>query len=99
MWFLEKNTIFSKYQSGFKKGGTTTDHLIRLQSFIRDSFLNGNHVVSVFVYLEKVYHTGWKHGVAKDLHKAGLRGRMPSFIQNFLSNRVFRVRLGSQRNG
>ena len=31
----------------------------------------------------------------RDLHKVGLRGRMPMFIQNFLSNRVFRVRLGS----
>ena len=31
----------------------------------------------------------------RDLYKVGLRGRMPMFIQNFLSNRVFRVRLGS----
>ena len=37
----------------------------------------------------------WKHGVIRDLHKVGLRGRMPMFIQNFLSNRVFRVHLGS----
>ena len=95
MWFLEKNGVFSKYQSGFRKGRTTTDQLIRLESFIRDSFLNGNHVVSVFFDLEKAYDTVWKHGVARDLHTAGLRGRMPVFIQNFLSIRVFRVRLGS----
>ena len=46
VWFLEKN-ILSKYQSGFRKGRTTTDQLIRLESFIRDSFLKGNHVVLI----------------------------------------------------
>ena len=51
--------------------------------------------MSVFFYLEKAYDTVWKHGVSRDLHKAGLRGRMPCFINNFLSNRCFRVRLGS----
>ena len=87
VWFLEKNNILTKYQSGFRKGRTTTDQLIRLESFIRDSFLKGNHVVSAFFYLEKAYDTLWKYGVIRDLHKVGLRGRMPMFIQNFLSNK------------
>ena len=95
VWFLEKNNILLKYQSGFRKGRTTTDQLIRLESFIRYSFLKGSHVVSIFFDLEKAYDTVWKYGVIRDLHKVGLRGRMPMFIQNFLSNRVFRVRLGS----
>ena len=92
---MGKNNILTKYQSGFHEGRTTTDQLIRLESLIRDSFSKGNHVVSIFFYLEKAYDTVWKHGVAKDLYKAGLRGRMPLFIQNFLSDRVFKVRLGS----
>ena len=95
VWFLEKNNILTKYQSGFRKSRTTTDQLIRLESYIRDSFLKGNHVVSVFFDLEKAYNTVWKYGVTRDLHKIGLRGQMPMFIQNFLTNRVFRVRLGS----
>ena len=56
VWFLEKNDILTKYQSGFRKGRTTTDQLIKLESFIRDSFLKGNHEVFVFrVHLESVY--------------------------------------------
>jgi len=31
----------------------------------------------------------------KDLHQAGLRGRLPCFIQGFLQNRQFSVRLGA----
>ena len=74
VWFLEKNNILAKYQSGFRKGQTTTDQFLRLDFFIRDSFVKGNPVVSVLFYLEKAYNTVWKHGVIRDLHKAGLRG-------------------------
>ena len=31
----------------------------------------------------------------KDLHSIGLRGRLPNFISNFLSDRSFNVRIGS----
>ena len=30
-----------------------------------------------------------------DLHEIGLKGRLPIFVQNFLSNREFKVRVGS----
>jgi len=45
--------------------------------------------------LEKAYDTTWKHGIMKDLSDAGIRGRLPMFIQGFLQNRQFQVRLGS----
>ena len=37
----------------------------------------------------------WKYGIMKDLHNTGLRGRLPCFIEGFLRNRNFCVRLGS----
>ena len=40
------------------------------------------------------YDTTWRYGVMKDLHEAGLRGRMPIFIAKFLVNRKFSVRIG-----
>jgi len=46
------------------------------------------------VYITR-YDTTWKHGITKDLYDAGLRGRLPLFIQGFLQNRQFQVRLGS----
>ena len=57
--------------------------------------LKKEHVVAVFFYLEKAYDTTWKHGIMKDLHKLGLKGRLPLFIQNFLSDRTFNVRIGN----
>ena len=95
VWFLENNNILTDIQCGFRKQKSTIDHLVRLESFIRDAFLNKQEVVSIFFDLEKAYDTTWKYGILKDLHEAGLRGRMPAFISKFLENRNFRVRLGS----
>ena len=69
--------------------------MIRLDSFICDAFVKKEHVVAVFFYLEKAYDTTWKYGIMKDLHKLGLKGRLPLFIQNFLSDRTFNVRIAN----
>ena len=95
VWFLENNNILNDIQCGFRKRKSTIDHVVRLESFIRNALLNKQEVVSIFFYLEKAYDTTWKYGILKDLHEAGLRGRMPVFNSNFLENRNFRVRLGS----
>ena len=95
VWFLEKNKILTEYQSGFRKSRSTTDQLVRLESYIREAFVRREHVVSVFFDLEKAYDTTWKYGILRDLHEAGLRGRLPDFISKFLNERSFRVRVGS----
>ena len=63
VWFLEKHGLISKFQSGFRHNRSTVDQLIRLESFIRDGFIRGHHVVSVFFDLEKAYNTTWKYGI------------------------------------
>ena len=95
VWFLENNKILTDIQCGFRKRKSTIDHLVRLETFIRDAFLNKQEVVSIFFDLEKAYNITWKYGILNDLHEAGLRGRMPIFISKFLDNRNFRVRIGS----
>ena len=66
-----------------------------MHGFIREAFVQKQHAVAVFFDLEKAYDTTWKCGIMKDLFDAGLRGRLPLFIQGFLQNRQFQVRLGS----
>ena len=40
----------------------------------------------MFFDLEKAYDTSWKYGIMNNLHEIGLKGRLPTFVQNFLSN-------------
>ena len=70
-------------QCGFRKQRSTTDHLVRLESFVREAFAQ-RHAVGVFFDLEKAYESTWKFGIMRDLHNAGLRGRLPLFIESFL---------------
>jgi len=83
----------TEYQSGFRKNRSTTDELIRLESYIRKAFVRREHVVSVLFDLEKAYDTTWKYGMLCDLHKAGIRGRLPDFISKFLNESCFCLRV------
>ena len=94
VWYLEYNGIITAYQSGFRKKRSTIDQIIRLESAVREAFINKEHIVAVYFDLEKAYDTTWKYGIMKDLHDAGLRGHMATFISKFLSNRKFSVRIG-----
>ena len=38
--------------------------------------------------------TTWKYSIVRYLKNLGFEGRMPIFIQNFLQDRRFRVRMG-----
>ncbi|XP_063436487.1 uncharacterized protein LOC134717918 [Mytilus trossulus] len=95
VWFLESNGLLANIQCGFRQDRSTLDHLVRFESFVRNGFAKNEHVVSVFFDLEKAYDTAWKYGILKDLFDMGLKGNMPNFISNFLSNRQFNVRVNS----
>ena len=94
-WELESKNLLSKVQCGFRRQHSTLDHLVRLESFIREAFARKREVLAVFFDLEKAYDTTWKYGILKDLHELNFRGRLPIFISNFLSNRHFKVKVNS----
>ena len=72
VWYLERNNLITPVQSGFRKQRSTTDHLVRLESFVREAFVQRQHAVVIFFDLEKAYERTWNHGIMKDLHDAGL---------------------------
>ena len=53
-WFLESNNHISRFQSGFRSARSTTDNLVRLETFIRDAFIKKEHVVAVFFIWKKL---------------------------------------------
>jgi hypothetical protein len=70
-WYLESYYILTELQSGFRRGRSSTDQLARLESFVREAFVRGEHVTAVFFDVEKAYDTTWKCGVLQDLQNAG----------------------------
>ena len=87
--------MFSNVQCGCRRNRSTVDHLVRLESEVRKIFALKEHMVSVFFDLEKAYDTMWRYGILRDMYAAGLRGCLPKYVQEFLSERKFKVRVRS----
>jgi len=95
VYYLESNNMLTNFQCGFRQGRSTLDHIVRMETIVRNALIAGQHLTAVFFDLEKAYDTTWKFGILRDLHQMGLRGNLPTFIQNFLDDRTFQVRLGT----
>ena len=83
-WFVENNNILSSMQNGFRHFRNSLDHVVKLDTFVREAFVRKSHAIAVFFDIEKAFDTTWRYGILKDLHATGLRGHLPLFIQNFL---------------
>ncbi|GBN40485.1 putative RNA-directed DNA polymerase from transposon X-element, partial [Araneus ventricosus] len=92
---LEKQGCISPLQSGFRRGRSTFDNLVLLETQIRNAFVRRNHLVSIFFDIEKAYDRTWRYGILLTLFNFGFRGNLPIFLKNFLSHRTFRVRMGN----
>ncbi|GBM10819.1 putative RNA-directed DNA polymerase from transposon X-element [Araneus ventricosus] len=92
---LEKQGCISPLQSGFRRGRSTFDNLVLLETQIHNAFVKRNYLVSVFFDIEKAYDRAWRYGILSTVFNFGFRGNLPIFLKNFLSYRTFRVRVGN----
>ena len=95
VWPIESNKLFTNFQCSFRRRRSTMDHVVRLETSIREAIIQKQHLISIFFDLEKAYEITWRYGILNDLHKIGLKGILPNFIKAFLSDRKFCVRIGS----
>ncbi|GFU71860.1 probable RNA-directed DNA polymerase from transposon X-element [Trichonephila clavipes] len=72
VYVLEKERCISPLQSGFRKGRSTLDNLVFLESQIRNAFVRRNHFVSLFFDIEKAYDQIWRYGILRNMHDIGL---------------------------
>jgi exonuclease III/ribonuclease HI len=95
IWFLESKGLLCVEQSGFRRNRSVMDNLVQLEGLIQDTFIQRQHLIAVFFDLEKAYDTTWKYGILRAMHRWGFRGHLPLFVQNFMADRTFHVRVGN----
>ena len=95
MAYLESHQLLGRVQSGFRSNRSTTDNLVQFEHHIFSAFERRHHTIAVFFDLTKAYDMAWRWGIMERLHVFGLRGHLPLFVENFLSRRYIRVRVGS----
>ena len=98
MWLLESRQLLSPLQFGYRKGCSTLEPLLQLDSYIRLAFARQQSVIGVFFDLEKAYDSTWKHHILSCISSMHIGGNLGVFIQNFLQDRSFQVQLGGQRS-
>ena len=89
------NKLITNSQCGFRKWRSTINHVVKLETSVKEANIPLKHLTAVFFYLEKAYDTTRRLKIMKDLHSMGLQGRLPRFIKRFISDRKFLVRVGS----
>jgi len=95
-WFLEKNNLLSNDQSGFRKYKSTSDQILKLQDTILKKFKNKEHVLAIFIDFEKAYDMLHVPTLLKKFQKLGIVGNTFNWVENFLSNRTFQVKVGAE---
>jgi len=48
VWFLESSESIAEIQCGFRHQRSTLDHLVQLETYVRDAFISREHVVAIF---------------------------------------------------
>ena len=93
--YLEENKILSEFQNGFRPNRSTADSIVHFIDDIQQSFINKSHTYAIFIDFKNAFDKVNKAALQIKLHKVGLRGKLVSYIQNFLKDRTFNVRLGN----
>ncbi|VDI82655.1 Hypothetical predicted protein [Mytilus galloprovincialis] len=94
-WYLEKNHIYSPYQSGFRQNRSTMEQIIRLDNDIQKSFLKKEYLVGVFIDFQKAFDMIWKFGLLNKMVKIGIKGNMLGWVNSFLTNRTIQVKINN----
>ena len=104
--FLEAEKLITKFQTGFRGRRQALEQVIRLETDIHAARRTRSHVTAVFLDLEKAFDVMWRGGVLEILNKYNVTGQLYNYIQNFLQERSFQVRVGQdlsevkkQKNG
>lgn len=98
IWYLEKNTLLNKCQSGGRRGRNTMDHVCTIATEIHEAFAARKYHVSVFLDFENAYDQSWTNHILQQLENFKICGHLPHFIQNFLKNRSIKVAVNNHKS-
>ncbi|GBN01131.1 putative RNA-directed DNA polymerase from transposon X-element [Araneus ventricosus] len=60
VYILETNKWLSPFQSGFRRGRSTLDNILRLETSVREAFVSKKHFISIMFDMEKAYDRTWR---------------------------------------
>ena len=95
-WYMEKNTLFTNNQSGFRKYRSTIDQITKLQDKILKKLKNKELMLAIFIDFERAYDMLHVPTLLRKLKKYGIVGNTANWIKSFSDKRTFQVKVGSE---
>ena len=88
-WYIEKNSLLPNFLSGFRKGRSTTDNIVLLENDIQKTINCCEHMVAVFLDVEKGYDSLWIEGLLYKIEQCGINGNMLKYLHNLFNRTYF----------
>jgi len=92
-WYLEKNRLLHKSQSGFRIFCSTNDAIARLKVDAENSINGGNFTIALMIDFSRAFDVLWVDGLLLKLRKLNITGNVFWWIKNFLQDRNYVVKL------
>ena len=94
IWIATKE-LLSKYQCGFRHNKQTKDQILRIIQDALKAFNCNKYMGAIFIDIEKAFDKVWHSGLLHNLDELQIPVYLGKWIQNYLTGRHFRVRVGS----
>ena len=95
LYYCEKNSIIPQNQAGFKKGRSTTDHIVKLTTQIKKQFARRKSVLATFFDVKKAYDSVWHARLLYKLKLIGFSGNFYNYVKTFLQGRSIQARVNN----
>ena len=89
--YLEDIRFINKFQSGFRQNKSIDDHLLRLSQSVMEGFNRGEHVVAVFLDVEKAFNNVWQNGLRYKIFMLDLHTKVTRWLSDFPVGQVIQV--------
>nr|CAD2141501.1 unnamed protein product [Meloidogyne enterolobii] len=94
--FIESHNILPACQHGFRKSHSVSTQLLEVMDDFTFALENKNSVDIIYFDLAKAFDTVPHSLLISKLYKVGIQGNLLSWINDYLTNRTFTVRVSNQ---
>ena len=77
---MEQRGLMSRYQSGFRKGRSTADALVKVSNEAEKALSRKEVMVIVYFDIEKAYDSMWREGLLIKMQDMGIGGRLYNWV-------------------
>lgn len=95
MDYMKVNKLFSKKQYGFLPGRSTVLQLLKMLDHWTEALDNGDSLEVLYLDIQKAFDTVPHKRLIIKLKALGIKGRLLTWIQNFLDNRTQFIKIGT----